>query len=539
MTAPLALIALAALVALAARAFRSLHMLQLEGYRPERWLRHSFERVAWRDAAPSVVYVATLAAGVVLLAAHVSATGWIVSVAALAETGVQAYSVWGRPAKKPIAMTARMWRLAAMTALVTLVACGAAVWILAAAGLAGLSVAGAAVAAYAVGGLLVVVEPLLVLAALYLAEPIEASVRRRYVAAARARLAAVRPLVIGITGSYGKTTTKNALAAALSGRYKVLASPESFNTLLGVTRTINEQLADDTEVFIVEMGARQPGDIAEICDLVSPTVGIVTRLGPQHLEYFKTPETIVRTKSELLCALPAEGFAVVDADGLSDFSVARGWSAHVIRVSSRDDAKPDALLGDVSIGRDGTSFALAREGSERFEASTPLLGRHAAINAALAAVAALELGVEPGSVRDGLRTMKPVEHRLEIVRNDSVVVIDDAYNSNPDGFSAALEVLGAIPGRHILVTPGMIELGAETVPAHVRVAKAAAAACDVVILVGKTAPPEFADTMVAEGLAAERLIRTANLAEATEALGVLISAGDVILFENDLPDNFA
>lgn len=539
MTALWVTLALATLVALGARAYRSLHMLQLEGYRPERWLRHSVERISWREVGPIVAYLATLALGAVLVAARVPGAGWVLLGIALAETIVLAWLVFSRPAKKPIAWTARMLRLTGMTALVSLVACGAVAWTLAASGAGALALAGAVLVAYAGGGLLVVCAPLFVLAALSLAEPVEAAVRRGYISAAHERLATVKPLVIGVTGSYGKTTTKNALAAALSGRYKVLASPESYNTLLGVVRTINEQLADDTEVFIVEMGARQTGDIAEICALVHPTVGIITRLGPQHLEYFKTEENVVRTKSELLCSLPAEGFAVLDADGLTDFAQPDGWSVRALRVSAREDAQPDALLADVTVGRDGTTFTLVREGREGFSATTPLLGRHAAINCSLAALAALELGVTPDMVREGLRSMAPVQHRLEIVRNDSVVVIDDAFNSNPDGFSAALEVLGSISGRHILVTPGMIELGEATVPAHERVAKAAAAVCDVVILVGKTAPAEFADTMVASGLPAERLIRTATLTEATEALGHLIAAGDVVLFENDLPDNFA
>ena len=125
----------------------------------------------------------------------------------------------------------------------------------------------------------------------------------------------------------------------------MLATPESYNTLLGVTRTINEQLTDDVEVFIVEMGARHPGDIAEICDLVHPRLGVITRLGPQHLEYFKTEETIVRAKTELARSLPADGVAIVDADGFSDFAPPQDWPARTVRVSARPDSGAEAVLG--------------------------------------------------------------------------------------------------------------------------------------------------------------------------------------------------
>ena len=351
-------------------------------------------------------------------------------------------------------------------------------------------------------------------------------------------MAQVDPIVIGVAGSYGKTTTKAALAAVLGARYRVLATPESYNTLLGVTRTINEQLTDDIEVFIVEMGARHPGDIAQICDLVNPKLGVITRLGPQHLEYFKTPETIVRAKTELARSLPADGVAIVDADGYSDFASV-DWPATTIRVSAQPELGADVLVGDIAVSGAGTTFSMTRRSDgERLEMTTKLLGRHAAFNSGLAVVAGLELGIDPIGIRSGLSLLKPVSHRLEIVRNDSVVVIDDAFSSNPDGFAAALEVLGSFPGRRILITPGMIELGDQTVSAHIAAAKLAAQTCDIAIVVGRAAPPEFAQTLRDAGFGETKLFIAASLAEATEILGHLLQTGDVVLFENDLPDNF-
>jgi UDP-N-acetylmuramoyl-tripeptide--D-alanyl-D-alanine ligase len=532
---------LATIAALTSRAYRSLHMYQLEGYRAERYLRHSMENIAGgiRAHAAAFLAVVLVAELAILTDAPQVVIASVVLAAWVVQSAVLTCRIWTRPAKIPLALTARLRRIAVATGLLTAAAVAVAVAALVAAGLGTTSPAVGAWTSYAVAGLLVLAEPLLVVAGSLVLEPYEASMRRRFVAEARGRLEHVRPLVIGVAGSYGKTTTKSALAAVLSRKFKVLASPESYNTLLGVTRTINEGLTDDIEVLIVEMGARHEGDIRELCELVRPTIGVITRLGPQHLEYFKDEATVVRAKTELLAALPADGFAVVDADGISGFSHPEEWAARVIRLSTRPEAEPDALLRGVSIGGDGTSFEIAWRERAPFEARTPLMGRHAAVNCALAAAVGLELDIEPVEVRAGLGSMAPVPHRLEMIRNDSVVVIDDAFNSNPEGFAAALEVLASFEGRRILVTPGMIELGSETVPAHQRIGRLAASACDIVILVGASWPKEFAESMLDAGLPPAQLERFGSLAEATVRLGKLIRSGDVVLFENDLPDNFA
>ncbi len=212
-------------------------------------------------------------------------------------------------------------------------------------------------------------------------------------------------------------------------------------------------------------------------------------------------------------------------------------SPRLVRVSARDAAVADVHVSDIRVGPSGTEFALVEDGGRR-EFATKLLGRHAAMNSALALTLALRAGVTAEQARDGLARLKPVTHRLEIVRNDSVVVIDDAYSSNPEGFSAALEVLGSFPGRRILITPGMVELGAQTVPAHERVAKLAAQACDIIVLVGGEYPPEFPQMLQRSGFSADALVYASDLNEATAFLGAFLAAGDVVLFENDLPDNF-
>jgi len=511
-------------------------MIQLEGYRVERYLRHSWNALTPRSFVPTGIAVLTLAAGIALSVFWVPGSGFLIGIAAAVEAVVLSWRIWKRPSKKPIVLTARIYRIIAMTAVLVAALVAVKVWAIQL--IAEAMLIFPAPLYYALFAAITLLMPLLVVLALVVLEPLEASMRRGFVTKARQRLEAVNPIVIGIAGSYGKTTTKAAVAAVLSAKYKVLATPESYNTLLGVTRTINEQLADDTEVFIVEMGARHPGDIAEICELVHPKLGIITRLGPQHMEYFKTPETIVSAKTELARSLPADGIAIVDADGFSAFAPPLGWAARTVRVSARAGSGAEAILGDIAVSGEGTTFSVTRADGSRVEATTRLLGRHAAFNSSLAVVAGLELGVDPIAIRSGLALLAPVEHRLQVVRNDSVVVIDDAFSSNPDGFAAALEVLGSFPGRRILITPGMIELGDQAVPAHIKIAELAAETCSVIMLVGRAYPDEFAQTIRDTGFPADSLHLTASLDEASAILATIIGPGDVVLFENDLPDNF-
>ncbi len=537
MTLALIIISLAAIDALVASGYQVVHTLQLEGYRTERYLRHGWENRSLVSAAHVWIALGTLVLGLALAGLRVPYADVVLAVLAITETFVFALRIWLRPRKKPIVLTARVYRIITAMTLLVLAVVAIKIWGIRLFGFAE-TPASAALSYYALFAALTLLMPFVGVAAICALGPIEARGRRKFVEQARARLARVSPIVVGVAGSYGKTTTKAALAAVLGAKYRVLATPESYNTLLGVTRTINEQLTDDVEVFIVEMGARHEGDIDEICQLVKPKYGVITRLGPQHLEYFKTPETIVRAKTELARSLPADGVAIVDADGYSDFS-APDWTARTVRVSADPGRGAEIGVGDVAVSGAGTTFTLTRASDgERLEMTTKLLGRHAAFNSGLAVVAGLELGIDPIAIRAGLSRLAPVDHRLQIVRSDTVTIIDDAFSSNPEGFAAALEVLGSFPGRRILITPGMIELGDQTISAHIAAAKQAAESCDIAIVVGRAAPPEFAQTLRDAGFGETKLFVVASLAEATEVLGHLLAAGDVVLFENDLPDNF-
>jgi UDP-N-acetylmuramoyl-tripeptide--D-alanyl-D-alanine ligase len=524
--------------ALAGRNYRALHMFQLDSYIASRYLRHSLRTGVRPGLLWTAAYVLGVAVSGVLVIRDFSAPGVVAAALWLVGMAVVGWRTWTKPTKKRIVVTKRVYRL--MLCICVLVVgmgtgLGFAVLHFSKAGGSG---ALCVWAAFSLAGLLSLGSPLFVVASSMLLAPYESHVRNHFISAAKRRLSEARPLVIGVAGSYGKTTTKYAVAKILSSQFRVVSSPESYNTLLGATRTVNERLTDDAEVLVLEMGARHEGDIQEICDFAQPSIGVVTRLGPQHLEYFKTQESVVRAKTELVRALPPDGLAVVDSDGLCDFTVME-TSARIIRVSARDGADAEVRLDGISIGREGTSFRLTwRDGSRIIHAQTPLLGRHAASNCAVAAVLAAEIGVPEADIVQGLRELSPVPHRLEIIRNDVVTVIDDAFNSNPDGFESALEVLASLEGRRIVVTPGMVELGKESVPAHRRIGEQMGKVANIVVLVGNSYPEEFVAAIREAGLPEDCLEQYDSLALATERLSKLVEPGDVVLFENDLPDNF-
>ncbi len=383
--------------------------------------------------------------------------------------------------------------------------------------------------------------------------PVQAAINGRFLRQARRRLEQVDPLVIGITGSFGKTSTKFATARALGDPAEVLATPSSFNTPLGVSRTINEGLRDDHKYFVVEIGARNAGDVAEVARLVSSSIGVLTSIGPAHLESFGSIEGVTRAKYEIVQSLPAAGVAVMNVDDLrvraladdmaSGASPGPEWpevrtDLRVIRFGL-DPAVRDLLLARaLEVHRRGTKMMLVDEGSaSSADLDTRLLGRHAVSNVLAAAAVSSAAGRSLTDAAASLSGLEPVEHRLQIIEGaGGVTVIDDAYNSNPVGAAAALEVLASMPARkRVVITPGMVELGAEQAAANEELGRLAGAAADVAIFVA----PLNRQALVAGASGGRADVKVVDsLAEATAILQGLIGAGDVVLFENDLPDQY-
>ncbi|MDQ4024947.1 MAG: UDP-N-acetylmuramoyl-tripeptide--D-alanyl-D-alanine ligase [Actinomycetota bacterium] len=437
-------------------------------------------------------------------------------------------------AKKPLVMTGRAWRILVLaTALslggVLLPSAAAHLW---------LGGAPADLVAWAAAtAVLFFWAPLLVPIADWALTPVQAAINRGYLRRARRKLQEVAPTVVGITGSYGKTSTKFAVGALLGP--DALATPGSFNTTMGVCRAINEHLEPRHRFFVVEMGARRRGDIAEIGRLVGHRIAVLTAIGTAHLESFGSREAIKLGKLEIVDTLAPGGVAVVS----SDDATIRGLheelaGVEVVRYGLDPAGAPDVTAENVQVTRAGTRMTIVdRRSGESMDASTRLLGRHS-IGHVLAGVAvARAAGIDLRSLGPRIAALAPVEHRLQLIdAPGGVTVLDDAFNSNPEGAAAALDVLASMPARQrIVVTPGIVELGELQRAANEELGRRAAEVADVLIVVARVNREAILAGAAGGGA---RTVTVASLDEATAELAGTVGAGDVVLFENDLPDQY-
>ncbi|MBQ3093984.1 MAG: UDP-N-acetylmuramoyl-tripeptide--D-alanyl-D-alanine ligase [Clostridia bacterium] len=497
------------------------HMLQLNSYRPERyrkWMVDHDDRVLPRYRFIEAVPLALL----MMYGQKNSTVALIAYIAAVLATLICAICDRPRKAKKPLVYTPRVKRLLATIA-VLLIA------LLTATGL---------LNAQWTGGLLLLVTlcpVLLVHLANLINLPMENHINNGFVKDAKRILSQMNNLtVIGITGSYGKTSAKNFLTALLSAKYNVLMTPESYNTPMGVVRTIRERLRASHEIFVCEMGAKNKGDIKEICDIVHPTHGMITAIGEQHLETFKTLETIIDTKFELIDALPEHGIAFLSTD--NEHIAARPVEGNRVVSYGLKDGAGYSVSG-ISVDEYGSCFTVAAPDGETCTYTTRLLGAHTIQNLVGCIAVAHELGMTLAEMKQPIRQMKPVPHRLQLLPNG---YIDDAYNSNPAGFRCALDVLGAMKDtRRILVTPGMVELGARQDALNEEIGAYAASRCDYAVLVGERQAPPIKRGLLSQGFDEDRIFVAFDLHQGLSFVQSLPPVeNQIVLLENDLPDNF-
>ncbi len=369
--------------------------------------------------------------------------------------------------------------------------------------------------------------------------PIELGINRWYFKDAQKKMGAMPNLkVVGITGSYGKTSTKYILTKILAEKYNVLMTPESYNTTMGVIKTIRMQLKPVHEVFVCEMGAKYVGDIKEICDLVHPQYGLITSIGPQHLETFHSTQNIVNTKYELAESLPDKANAVINLSSPLIRENQRYSAA--VTYGEKGEAGIQYWAEDIAYGNAGTAFTVKSKQGLSIRLETRLLGNHNILNIVGAVAIADLLGVEPENIIFGVKKLQPVPHRLEMKpRSGNITIIDDAFNSNVEGAKSAVEVLGKFEGvQRILITPGMIELGDKQYEYNYAFGTQAAAQCDYILLVGEKQTIPIQEGVKAAGFPVERLFVLHNLQEALAKMHELATAPSVVLLENDLPDLF-
>lgn len=330
---------------------------------------------------------------------------------------------------------------------------------------------------------------------------------------------------VGITGSVGKTTTKEATAAALGARFRVLRSEASFNNEIGVPLTFL-RLEPSHEVAVIELGFYVPGEIADLCRLVRPRVGIVTAIPDVPPHFSRTPslDTIASAKAELLEALPPDGVALLNADDARVRALAPRSRARVVLFGEAPESEVRAT-DVVALGLDGVSFTV-HAGGEQARARLPLPGRHLVPSALAAVGAALALGVGLDEAATCVGTLEPPPHRMSVRRSASHTVIDDSYNASPAAVRAALGVLRDCGARRVAVLGDMLELGALAITAHDAVGREAAVACDLLVCVGELG------RVIASAAKREGLIPVYTAADCAEALVLLrrlARPGDTIL----------
>ena len=519
-----------------------LHILQLDGYKTHRYLKWIHQHLRNCFEIKEILVVGGLLILTIFYPQYHNT--WLFPVLCIAWAGFQVYMLTRRKkvdAKKPLVYTARAKRvfglsiglLVGLAVGIVLVAKGnpwrIAIFLFSEASVVNLIIAN------------------------LLIYPLERTINEAYLLSARKRIKALGPKVIGITGSYGKTSTKYILYRILSEKFNTLMTPDSYNTPMGICKVIRGQLAAEHEIFVVEMGAYKRGDIRELCNLASPQIGILTAVGPQHLERFKSIENIAKTKYELIESLPPGGLAIFNCDNdiCAELADKREHGGNpVLRYATEPSPvastskRPRLTATDIRHTDDGLAFTVEAlidtQDAAEIEIRTQLLGRHNVSNILAAMAVAIECGMTLEEIQTAIANVEPVPHRLQLTAGaGGVTIIDDSFNSNPVGAKAALEVLTEIgDGKKVLVTPGMIELGEKEYDENKKLGERAADVCDLVILVGPTRTIPILDGLKAAEYPSQQIIVALNLEEVKQHLATQVQSGDVVLFENDLPDNY-
>lgn len=483
-------LALATLVAMVPAGLRWLRVAQREHYLAGQVTR--FETRWWWSSPVNILLAGAAAVG---LGASLFDLRWgfLVAVAQIGPVGLPV-----RGASSPLAWTGRLRRLATLAAVIAV----------------GMVMTGATL-----GLAVVVVSPLFFLPflidlALVVLAPYEKRQGNKWVSRAASKLDLIGAEVVAITGSYGKTTTKNYVAHLLSSQVRVVASPASFNNRMGLARAVNENLTPGTEVFVAEMGTYGPGEIAELCEWIPPKVAAMVAIGPVHLERFRTIENIVASKAEILDQAEV-GVVCVDDEPLADLARDRARTMRIIEVS----AAGGAVHVDGEKVADVPDSAFAR-------------------NLAVAMGICVALGVDIDAVVTRIGDLPTAEHRQSVnTAEGGFTIIDNTFNSNPAGARTALARLTDLAGggNTALVTPGMVELGPAAYAENFALAREASRQVDNLVIVGRTNRKALIDGS-ANGTASVTVLD--SRAEAVAWIRSHLGPGDAVLYENDLPDHY-
>ena len=347
--------------------------------------------------------------------------------------------------------------------------------------------------------------------------------------------------IVGITGSYGKTSSKNILNDILNAKYNCLATPKSLNTFNGLMITVNNQLSKFDDVFIAEMGAYVKGEINGLCKLVNPKYGIITSIGTAHLETFGSEQNIIDGKMELIEYLPSDGVGVLNKDDpkQKNYKIKKENHAKILWIGI-DSKDVDVKAENIKCTNKGTIFDIVFKGDKKkYKFETKLLGKHNVYNILASVALGYEFGLTIKELQTGVKMVQPIEHRLELKKLGNFYQIDDAYNSNPVGAKSALDVLQMMDGKKVVVTPGMIELGKKEKELNKEFGKQIAEVADEVILVGEKRTLPIKEGLLAKKYKEKNIHILNDVRDAYTLINKLKGKEDLYaLFENDLPDTY-
>ena len=374
--------------------------------------------------------------------------------------------------------------------------------------------------------------------------PMERIIYHKFEHSAKKKLASIPGLkVVGITGSYGKTSSKNILNDILNIKCNCLATPKSLNTFNGLMITVNNQLSKFDDVFIAEMGAYVKGEINGLCKLVNPKYGIITSIGTAHLETFGSEENIQKGKMELIEYLPSDGVGVLNKDDEKqrNYVIKKENHANILWVGI-DAEDVDVRACDIKCSYKGTNFDVIFKGDKnKYHFETKLLGKHNVYNILSSLALGKEFGLTIKELQQGVKKVEPVEHRLEIKKLGYFYQIDDAYNSNPVGAKSALDVLDMMDGVKIVVTPGMVELGSKEKELNQEFGRQIAKVADYVILIGENRTIPIKNGLLDEKYDEKNIYVLNDVRAAYKLIEELKGKSKkevYALFENDLPDTY-
>ena len=392
---------------------------------------------------------------------------------------------------------------------------------------------------YLLIGFMIVMVWYLVILANIINKPIETMVFNHFKRMAKAKLNDMKDLKkIAITGSYGKTSSKNILNDILNVKYNSYATEKSFNTMNGLMISINNKLDKFTDVFISEMGAFKRGEIKELCDLIHPEYGILTTIGTAHLESFGSQENIQKAKFELIDSLPEYGIAILNMDDPYQTNYDIKSNCKKVWVSIKNK-KADIYADNIELSAEGTKFkVMFKDTKESCIFETKLLGNANIYNVLQGIALSHNLGLNLNELKRGVKRIKPIEHRLELKKYGDINIIDDAYNSNPVGAKMAIDVLDMMNGKKIIVTPGMVELGEKQYEYNMEFGKEIAKVCDEVILIGEEQTKPIFEGLEKAKYQKEHIHILNDVKEAFPLMKKLSGRNTYVLLENDLPDIF-